>query len=320
VSFIAVFCGLVLGACAPRIAPPGMGARAPVLTSEYFVTADGMRLPLRVWSTVAPPRAVILALHGFNDYSKSFEAPAAAWRKAGIAVYAYDQRGFGAAPHHGLWPGVAAMTGDLVAASQLLRARYPATPIYLVGESMGASVILAAYASAAQPAADGVVLSAPAVWSRRFMPFYQRAALWLGAHSVPWLKMTGRGLKIRASDNNAMLRALGRDPLVIKGTRIDALYGLTNLMAAALAAAPELDIRALILYGRSEQLIPAPARRAMLTALPKGGTWRYVQYESGFHMLLRDLNADIVLRDIATWITEKDAARTNFATKPRMAR
>ena len=111
---------------------------------------------MRVWSSDAPPRAVVLALHGFNDYSKSFEAPAAAWRKAGIAVYAYDQRGFGAAPHHGLWPGVAAMTGDLAVASRLLRARYPGTPLYLLGESMGASVILAAYGGADRPDADGV--------------------------------------------------------------------------------------------------------------------------------------------------------------------
>jgi alpha-beta hydrolase superfamily lysophospholipase len=259
---------------------------------------------------------VVLALHGFNDYSKSFEAPAAAWRDSGIAVYAYDQRGFGAAPNHGLWPGVAAMTGDLVSASRLLRARHPGAPLYLLGESMGASVILAAYAGAERPDADGVVLSAPAVWARRFMPAYQRAALWLGAHSFPWLKVTGQGLKIRASDNKEMLRALGRDPLVIKGSRIDALYGLTNLMDAALAAAPRLDVRALILYGRAEQLIPESARRAVLAALPKGGAWRNVEYESGFHMLLRDLNADIVLRDIAAWVTRTGDTGTSFATNP----
>ena len=318
--FIVALSVLVSGACAPRIAPPGAVVATPVLAGEYFLTADGTRLPMRGWSTDTPPRAVVLALHGFNDYSKSFEAPAAAWRKAGIAVYAYDQRGFGAALHHGLWPGVAAMTGDLAVASRLLRARYPGTPLYLVGESMGASVILAAYGGAGRPDADGVVLSAPAVWARRFMPLYQRAALWLGAHTLPWLRVTGQGLKIRASDNNAMLRALGRDPLVIKGTRIDALYGLTNLMAAALAAAPKLDIPTLIVYGRSEQLIPAPARRAILAALPKGGNWRHVEYESGFHMLLRDLNADIVLRDIAAWITGKGGAGTNFANKASLAR
>jgi hypothetical protein len=37
---------------------------------------------------------------------------------------------------------------------------------------------------------------------------------------LPGLKVTGRGLGITPSDNLEMLRALGRDPLVIKETRI----------------------------------------------------------------------------------------------------
>ncbi len=196
------------------------------------------------------------------------------------------------------------MTADLAAASRLLRERYPDLPLYLVGESMGAAVILAAYGGIDRPMADGVVLSAPAVWSRDYMPAYQRGALWLGAHTIPWMKLTGQGLEIRPSDNDDMLRALGRDPLVIKATRIDALYGLTDLMDEALAAAPKMDARALVLYGREEQLIPEGARQALLDTLPQNGRWRYAEYESGFHMLLRDLNADRVLRDIAAWAVE----------------
>ena len=278
-----------------------------MLTDDFVRAVDGTMLPLRVWYGDGPIKAVVLGLHGFNDYSKSFEHPAQAWTKVGIAVYAYDQRGFGAAPHHGLWPGSKAMTGDLLAVSRLLRDRHPGLPLYVVGESMGAAVILAAYGNGDRPEADGVVLSAPAVWSRDHMPFYQRWALWLGVRTFPWMKLTGQGLEIRASDNDDMLRALNRDPLVIKATRIDVLHGLTNLMDHALAAAPKMDARALILYGREEQLIPESARKALLALLPQNRRWRYAEYDSGFHMLLRDLNADLVLRDIAAWAVEPNA-------------
>jgi acylglycerol lipase len=280
----------------------GSTTQTPALTENAVLTADGTRLPLRSWPAATPsPKAVILALHGFNDYSKSFESPAEAWNADGIAVYAYDQRGFGEAPHRGLWGGIDAMTGDLAATSHLLRRRYPHTPLYLLGESMGGAVILAAYANGSRPDADGVILSAPAVWSRDHMPVYQRAALWLGAHTLPWMELTGKGLKIQPSDNIEMLRELGRDPLVIKATRIDALWGLTDLMDAALAAAPKLDTRALILYGKTEDLIPEKAQQAFIAALPPNGMWRQQEYATGYHMLLRDLNADIVLRDVADW-------------------
>ena len=286
-----------------------------MLTSREIITADGARLPLRHWAAQGAPKGVILGVHGFNDYSKSFTAPAKAWTRAGLTVYAYDQRGFGAAPGWGYWHGAATLADDLSAVSRLIRARHPTLPLILVGESMGAAVILSASARPAPPNADAYVLAAPAVWARETMPFYQRAALWIGAHTTPWLRLTGRGLKIQASDNIEMLRALGRDPLIIKGARIDALYGLTNLMDEAHAAAATLKAPTLILYGDDEQLIPEPAREAFLARLPRRGQWRYAEYPTGFHMLLRDLHADIVLKDIAAWAMDNDTALPSGADK-----
>src|SRR5262249_57745450 len=91
------------------------------------------------------------------------------------------------------------------------------------------------------PEVGGVVLSAPAVWGRATMDLLPRLALWAGVRLVPGLILTGRGLKIQASDNIAMLRALARDPLVIKETRVDTIYGLVDLMDAALDSAPFLE-------------------------------------------------------------------------------
>lgn len=151
---------------------------------------------------------------------------------------------------------------------------------------------------------NGVILSAPAVWGRATMPWYQTTALWISAHTVPGITLTGQGLKIIPSDNTEMLRALGRDPLVIKETRIDTLYGLTGLMDAALAASPMLDLPSLILYGEHDEIIPREPTDRMLATLPRGdkGQHKVVFYKNGYHMLLRDLQAEKVWSDIAEWI------------------
>jgi hypothetical protein len=60
-----------------------------------------------------------------------------------------------------------------------------------------------------------VGLAAPALWARDFMPWYQRWLLGILSHTVPWLTLTGESVGVMASDNIEMLRALGRDPLVI---------------------------------------------------------------------------------------------------------
>ena len=106
-----------------------------------------------------------------------------------------------------------------------------------------------------------------------------------------------------------MLRALGRDPLVIKETRVDAVWGITNFMDAALDGAARFDAPALILYGANDDIIPANATLRMLDGLPPAQNPRKVAiYDAGFHMLLRDLEAETAWRDITAWLDDPAAA------------
>jgi acylglycerol lipase len=293
------------------VLPAGPSA-APELADYWLMAADGKRLPLRVWLPEGKPRAVILALHGFNDYSRAFAGPAESWRKDGIATYAYDQRGFGEAPLRGRWAGTRALDEDLAEASRLLRQRYPGVPLYLLGESMGGAVVISAVTGAAgapRPDADGIILSAPAVWGRDAMNVFERVALWSGDTFFPGMTLTGRGLHVQPSDNIEMLRGLARDPLVIKATRIDTIEGLVDLMDTALAAAPEVRVPMLLLSGDRDEVVPPRATRSWIDRLPYQArmTRRIALYAEGYHMLLRDLEAPVVLRDIESWIADPNA-------------
>ena len=154
------------------------------------------------------------------------------------------------------------------------------------------------------PDVDGVILTAPAVWGRPTMDLLPRLALWAGARLMPGLTLTGRGLKIQASDNIAMLRALASDPLVIHATRIDTIYGLVDLMDAALASGALLDTRLLVTYGARDEIIPQAPIRRFVDALPAEPTRRrkLAWYENGYHMLLRDLEGSVVIADVASWV------------------
>ncbi len=311
-SFILILLAVaVLSACAPRLqdlGPDVTRSMTPQLTEDSFATSDGMELPLRRWLPEGAPKAVVVALHGFNDYGNAFADVGAFLADNGIAVLAYDQRGFGAAPHTGLWPGTETMTADFRDFLTAARAAYPGVPVHALGDSMGGGVLMAAWAEGPFDA-DSVILVAPAVWGRATMPGYQTAALWISAHTTPWLQVTGRGLKRQPSDNIEMLRALGRDPLVIKATRVDAIWGITNLMDAALAGAEKFDAPSLILYGANDDIIPANATLDMLADLPPPRSSRKVAiYDAGFHMLLRDLKAETAWQDILAWLDDPYAS------------
>jgi alpha-beta hydrolase superfamily lysophospholipase len=281
-----VAAGLGLCACAPSApAPP----------------AEPHDLPRRVWLPDEPPRAVILAVHGFNDYSNAFEGFGAFAAEHGIAMHAYDQRGFGANPEPGRWPGVDMLIDDLVRERERLEDLYPDTPVYVLGESMGAAVIIAAAAEDAPLASDGLILSAPAVWGGDQLNDFYRLTLWVMVHVVPGLELTGSGLKVMASDNIDMLRAIGADPLFIKATRVDAIAGLVALMDVAAESVGTLDGPLLVLGGERDEIVPPGAHLAMLGRLQAGQCTEII-YPDGYHMLLRDLQRQVVWDDILAWI------------------
>jgi alpha-beta hydrolase superfamily lysophospholipase len=287
----------------------GLATPATRLSGDRYIATDGTVLPLRSWLPQGKPDAVILALHGFNDYSNAFALPAPGLVAHGVAVYAYDQRGFGAGPHHGYWSSAETMAADATDAATLLHRLYPDRPLYILGESMGGAVAILAATRADPPPIDGVILSAPAVWGRQTMNLFERSALWI-ARLMPSVHFSGRELpiKVKPSDNIPMLIALGADPLVIKETRSDAINGLVDLMSEALEAGPALQMKTLMLYGEHDEIVPREPVERLIESLPATARQRVALYDKGYHMLLRDLDADVVIGDIAAWLHDSAAA------------
>lgn len=314
---------LLAAACAPTLKPMGPPLAAPRLLDDRIVAADGAELPLRVWpasgAAAGSPKAAILALHGFNDYSFAFAEPAEKWAAAGLVTYAYDQRGFGKAPNRGYWPGTETLVADLETAVALIAARHPGVPLVVLGESMGGAVVMVAGAQDRLNGVSSTVLVAPAVRGRETMSIASRGALWVVSRTVPWLAGRPAGpLPFEPSDNLAMLRRMSRDPLVIKDTRIDAFWGLVNLMDDALEAAGRFDVPALIQLGARDDLIPGGPSELMVKRMPPAGPERrrVVIYRDGYHMLLRDLKGAIPTLDVARWALDPGKPLPSDAVGP----
>jgi alpha-beta hydrolase superfamily lysophospholipase len=305
-----IFALLVLTGCAPRIQDIGPPIDQPSFGDQVFHTADGVDLPVRTWvqwhgDAARAPSGIILALHGFNDHSGGLALPGSGLSRRGFRVYAYDQRGFGETPQRGIWPGTEQLIADLKSAVRLLKQRYPDLPLYLLGESMGGAVVMAAAVEKDAPPVDGMILVAPAVWGLQTQSGFNRNVLELAAHAVPWMTVVPTGLRIRASSSNRALIAMARDPLVIKETRVDAAYGLVDLMTRAYDAAGKLKSpRCLILFGANEAIMSRSAVSLMLSRLPDlpPSRLRLALYAKGYHLLLRDWIALTVYDDIAAWI------------------
>ena len=311
---IALISTLALFACAaPYIQPPLIppaGFAGPRIEVGAFVARDDARLPYRLWAPAEDPWAVVVALHGMNDHSASFRLAGPWWAGRGIATYAYDQRGFGAAPGPGLWAGEGVLTDDLRTVVALVRARHPRAVIAVVGESMGGSVAIAAFGSDRPPDADRLVLLAPGVWGWSSQPLANRASLWLAARA-----MGDRSVEppdwavrdIRASDNTLELIRNSRDPRFLLATRFDTLSGLVDLMETATTRLGAVRAPTALFYGAHDQIIE---KRPMRRALERAGgrpDLRTAYYADGWHILNRDLQSETVYRDVEAFLRDASA-------------
>ena len=293
---------LGLTGCAGGATLSGRRAEQNDAADGVFTMRDGAQLPYRRWLPGATPRRLILAFHGFNDSRDAWEIPSADFAAAGCALYAPDQRGFGAAPDRGLWPGVPTLVADAAEVARQLRTLHPGVPLVLMGESMGGAVLMCLATGPLAPADARYVLAAPAVWGRARMNVFLRSSLWLGATLLPGLALSGAPVRVMASDNRAALIRLSRDPLTIHETRLDTLRGLVDLMDAALACAPRFAAPGLFLYGGHDELVPKEAMAAMWRALPEDGRVTLAYYPRDYHLMLRDLGRTAPVGDVLAWL------------------
>jgi alpha-beta hydrolase superfamily lysophospholipase len=306
---LVLFAALALGACTPMLvqqpgAPP-LGFAGPHLEKDWVVSFDGTRLGLRTWEAKGEPWAVIVGVHGMNDYSNAFHLAGPWWAEQGVTTLAYDQRGFGRSPQRGVWPGDELMEEDLRTVVALARQKYPHAIIAVVGESMGGAVAAEAFASDQPPAADRLVLLSPAVWGWREQPLPNKTLLWLAANFTAahvydppdWLTR-----KIKPTDNREELIAMGRDPLMIWGARSDTIYGLVTMMDRAQDAVGRIQVPTLYCYGAHDDIIPKHAAFDAARKLRASDQTAY--YAEGYHLLMRDHEGPIVWRDVLAFIRD----------------
>lgn len=303
----AILVAALLAGCAPSKpapAPQPHGNEATLVPATvHLPLSDGTSAPMRVWPAKGPARAVILALHGFGDSRDAWEFSAAQINASGIEIVAPDARGFGQTQSRGRWSDTDRVVRDAREELSYVHARYPALPLYVVGESMGGAVAALLAGERHDPALSGVILVSPAIW--RFDPLSRLMLDGLDSLAPDWV-FTGAHVPGEhiATNNLAALRRLYFDPLTLHAYRLDTLRGLVDLMAAGARAAPQVCVPMLVIYGDRDQMIPPESMAQFWHHLPN--PVRRDLISGGHHLLLRDRNGRNATGDIVSWILTPD--------------
>ena len=309
---------VLIGGLAACMTPATFSALSPEVApvpeflpeNNSFISFDGAELGLTVWDTPHDPEIVVVGVHGMNDFANAFHMAAPYWAERGVKTYAYDQRGFGRSVGRGDWPDEELMREDLRTAVRLARAAHPDATLAVVGISMGGAMAMTAFGSNNPPeGVDRLVLSGPGLRGWGAIPVVQRLALWTSVRVRPgWVVTPPKFVKIEPSDNIEMLQRTWQNPLMLRENKIEQVHGVVTLMENAHRAAPRLprEVPTLLTYGARDIVIPQRGLKRTARILPTHVRTAY--YPQGYHMLLRDLQAETVFEDVLSFLRTPEEA------------
>lgn len=297
---LAIAAVALLAACAPTYKPMGPMTVEPHIAADAFIARDGTRLPLSVWGPRENASAIVVAAHSFGEFRDAFALIGEHLAAQNIAVWAFDQRGFGNGPHPGQWAGTDTMVQDFKDFTSTVRkAAGPTTPLVMLGESMGGAVVLSALADSDLPRPRAVILSGPGVREDRPRRYWYNAGLWLATRIVPGYEAdVPRPYDTRLADYHA--KRWSTDPKIINKVRLDTYYGLIRLSDFASDTADNNGVPTLVLYGTEDDQIHPKSVCALMKRLGNAGTLKVFQDKP--HLMFQVKDQERVLNLIEQWI------------------
>lgn len=280
-----------------------MPCRAPASVTERSGTLPdwaGQPLFLRQWVGGDPPLGVVVMVHGIGGHSGLFDGVARHLAPHGWHCFGLDLPGHGhSAGARGWIPRWAALRDPVEALLRHSARRHPSAPCFLLGHSLGATVVLDL--ALRQPALSrGLILSNPALDAEGVAPWRRLLARML---SRLWPRFTlDTGIPLEASCRDPdVLAAYAGDSL--RHSRCSVRLG-TEFMAIAArlrADGHRLRVPLLVLQSGNDTITPAGSTRRFFDRLTSPDRTLKL-YPESLHELFDDLDRMTVLDDLLAWL------------------
>ena len=279
-----------------------MTVEPPLSTLSTFVASDGDNVAVQDWPLVpeAYLRGVVILVHGLGEHAGRYEALARRLNSWGFAARGYDQYGHGeSGGARGGLPTDTRLLDDLADIVDSTRARMsPATPLILLGHSMG-GLVAARFVALAMRPVQALVLSSPALDPG--LNAVQKLLVALLPKIAPNLRV-GNGLDATLiSHDPAVVAAYNADPLVH-----DRISGrLARFIAeggpATVAQAPSWQVPTLLMYAGADRLVNPAGSRAFAAAAPKQVVSARC-FDAFYHEIFNELKAEPVFAELKQWL------------------
>jgi alpha-beta hydrolase superfamily lysophospholipase len=276
---------------------------------------DGIRLFYRAWKP-QQPQEVLACFHGLGAYGGHFRVIGEYLVSLGSQVYVLDLRG------HGLSDGPRAdlsdmnrIIQDLDEVAAHLLAAHPGLPLYFLGESLAASLVLK-YAVQRPQRLRGIILSG--IELRPTVRPKAREAL----RYLPYLIFDTRANVIEMGERERLVSRdpehfprAERDPLRNDAFSVRTLVEVHALIQEWPRLARHLTVPTLILQGGGDLLTDPQAAYELLEAIACPDK-ELAFFPEAYHGLFYDPDTPQVLEALARWLTKRRPPPSRHTSSP----
>jgi acylglycerol lipase len=278
------------------------------MKESSFEGVGGLKIATRSWEPEGTPRGVMILVHGFNAHSGYMVWPGEQFAKNGLAAYALDLRGRGKSEGERFYvEELSDYLGDVDKLVDIARSENPGLPVYVLGHSAG-GVIATSYVFEHQDEIAGLICESFAYDVG--LPHLVQLALEGIGKIAPHVHVFSLN-NADFSRDPAAVETMNNDPLIHKESQPAETARVLLLAADALTDHfPQFKVPVLIVHGTDDKATrPAGSQKFYDTA---GSTDKTLKlYEGHYHDLLNDLDKEIVMADIQSWIDERLPAETS---------
>ncbi len=261
-----------------------------------------------------PPVAKLIFVHGFSDHINRYYGLFPGLAERGIAIYGFDQRGWGRSVHRSADKGRTGPTSTVISdIAAFVKAQLPSpVPVFVMGHSMGGGEVLTlasdeSYADSVLKHVRGWVLEAPFIgWPKGEEPSALKICVgrlvgrmlphWPLVHRIPPEKLTR---------DPGVQQSLRQDVLDHDTGTLEGLSGLLDRTENLLHGRARLNgaVRSLWLgHGTVDFGTSYEASRAWFNAQTGLEDKTFKTYEGWYHQLHAEPGRDEFYRDVGDWI------------------
>lgn len=268
-----------------------------------WTSNDNIEITAKSWVPDSKPKAVICLVHGLGEHSGRYAHVGKTFTESGFALAGFDLRGHGkSGGQRGHYPSLKTLMGDLHQQCEQINNRFPKTPQFMYGHSLGGLFVLV-YATYQHHSLTGIISVAPALQSPVLEQKNKMAMVNFLGGLFPTLTIP-TGLDPESiSRNTRIVRDYQEDPLVHDQATLST--GKIGLQAIewVLAHTESFPSPLLILHGTEDKLVYPSGSKELSSMIEGNLTTKF--FDGLYHELHNEPEKDQVLAFSLDWMNSQ---------------